>query len=146
MALSLSKPLSVYPVRRFLSRLSSLMTRPPLESHEALCLAPCTSLHTFFMSYDVDVGFVDRGGRVLRVVSRMRPWRVAFCPGAHAALVLRGGEAQRFQLVPDATVVNVSPCVPIVDLDAQAAPLSMVIVGGAQQQPGPRRPAVVAQR
>lgn len=61
----------------------------------ALRLEPCASIHTFGMRRPIDVVFVDRGGRVLRVCSALRPWRVAGARGAAAAWELPMGEAGR---------------------------------------------------
>ena len=49
-------------------------------------LVPCSSVHTFFMRYALDVAFVDDDGKV--VVSRrfLPPGRLIAAPGAHLAL------------------------------------------------------------
>lgn len=86
--------LHIVQARTFLARLGGLLARRPLRDHEALYLAPCSSVHTFFMRYPIDVAFLDRKGRVLKVVT-LAPWRVGACLGAHAALELRAGQAAR---------------------------------------------------
>jgi uncharacterized protein len=78
----------------FWQRLGGLLARPRLQAGEALVLAPCSSVHTFFMRYDIDVVFVDRWGKVLKVVHNLRPWRGAGCWSAHAAIELLAGQAQ----------------------------------------------------
>ena len=95
-------PLTVYRARGFWSRLGGLLARPELRKGEALHLVPCTAVHTFFMPYHIDVVFVDRAGRVLRIVSDMEPWRAAFCSRAHAALELRAGQAAQHGIVQGA--------------------------------------------
>jgi uncharacterized protein len=79
----------------FLSRLCGLLARPALHANEALYLAPCTSVHTSFMRYSIDVAFVDCQGRVLKVVHRLRPFRAAACWRAHGAVEFAAGEAAR---------------------------------------------------
>ncbi len=50
------------------------------------------------MGYSIDAVFLDRSGRILRVVERIAPWRFAACPGARAVLELAAGEAARLGL------------------------------------------------
>jgi uncharacterized membrane protein (UPF0127 family) len=89
-------PLTIHRAQSFWSRLGGLLVRPALCAHEALYLAPCASVHTAFMSYAIDVLFLDRAGKVLKVVAHLKPWRLAWCPGAHATLELRSGQAHRY--------------------------------------------------
>lgn len=53
-----------------------LLARPPLGSGEALWLPGCRGIHTWGMRYAIDVIFVDRECRVLRVVRGLSPWRL----------------------------------------------------------------------
>jgi len=95
-------PLAVHRARGFAARLGGLLVRAELRAGEGLVLMPCRSVHTWFMAYAIDVVFVDRSGRVLRVASDVAPWRVVTCPGAHAAVELRAGEAATYGFVPGA--------------------------------------------
>jgi len=99
LSLSSELPLVVHRARSFLGRLGGLLTRSELRKGEGLYLAPCASVHTLFMVYDIDVVFLDRGGRVLHVVHGLGPWRAASCRGAYAALELRAGQARRYGVV-----------------------------------------------
>ena len=65
------------------------------DPDESLWLEPCMAVHTFGMVVPIDVAFVDGRGRVLRVVSGMRPFRLAACPGAAAAVEFPAGYASR---------------------------------------------------
>ena len=38
-----------------------------------MILAPCNGIHTFFMRFAIDVVFVDRQGRVLKVCRGLKP-------------------------------------------------------------------------
>ena len=44
---------------------------------DVLVLHPCNDVHTCFMRRPVDLAFVDGGGRVLKVVRGLAPWRRA---------------------------------------------------------------------
>jgi uncharacterized protein len=77
------------------TRMRGLMGRRALEPGSGLLLRPAPSVHTFFMRFAIDVAFLDREGRVLKVVPELRPWRVAGCRGARQVLELAAGEAGR---------------------------------------------------
>jgi uncharacterized protein len=86
----------------FLARLGGLLARPRLREGQALVLAPCTSVHTCFMRYAIDVAFIDKHGRVMKLVEHLRPWRAASCWHAHAAIELAAGQARAHGFVPGA--------------------------------------------
>lgn len=46
----------------------------------------CSSVHTCFMAYPVDIAFIDRDGNVLARYENVRPWHMCSCPGAWAVL------------------------------------------------------------
>jgi len=80
------------------SRMIGLLRTAALPPGEGLWLSPCTSVHTFFMRYPIDVLFVDKDHRVL-AVSTLPPWRVSrWMPKAAGVLELAAGEAARAQL------------------------------------------------
>ncbi len=70
----------------FRRRLIGLMDTRAAGPATVLGLPRCASVHTCFMTVPIDVAFLDASGRVLRVEERMRPWRMASCPGAAAVL------------------------------------------------------------
>jgi uncharacterized membrane protein (UPF0127 family) len=75
------------------SRNRGLLGRTRLNDGSALILAPCSSIHTFFMRFKIDVLFVKKGGRVVKVYSALPAWRIAFAIGAFAAIELPAGTA-----------------------------------------------------
>jgi uncharacterized membrane protein (UPF0127 family) len=82
-------------------RLRGLLARPPLRPGEALVIRPCNGIHTCGMRYKIDAVFLDRDGRVLRVVHALSPWRfVPWVRGAHAVIELRAGAAAACALSP----------------------------------------------
>lgn len=87
--------MSIHRADTFAARLLGLLARPRLQRGEGLYLAPCASVHTVGMRYDIDVAFVDRTGRVMKLVPMLKPYRAAGCWGAHAAIELAAGEAAR---------------------------------------------------
>lgn len=80
---------------RTLPRMRGLMGRRALPAGEGLLLRPAPSIHTAFMRFPIDALFLDRDLRVLAVVERLRPWRMASKRGARAVLELSAGESSR---------------------------------------------------
>ncbi len=79
----------------FTTRLVGLLGQPPLQPDEALLIAPCRAVHTFGMSYCIDVVFLDRHNRVIKAVAAMPPRRIAWCWRARAVAELAAGQARR---------------------------------------------------
>jgi uncharacterized membrane protein (UPF0127 family) len=76
------------------SRRKGLLGRTSIDD-EALVLAPCSAVHTWFMRFPIDVLFVDRGGVVRKCVANVRPWRIAGAWRAFAAIELPAGTIAR---------------------------------------------------
>ena len=72
-------------------RRKGLLGREAFESSSALIIAPCFSIHTMFMRFDIDAVFVDDDGRAVKVVQGLTPWRIAVQPFAHAVVELPAG-------------------------------------------------------
>ena len=63
-----------------------------------LWLVPANSIHTIGMSFPIDVAYLDRNGRVIKVFHRLPPFRVAaFNFKAHSILELPAGTLERTQ-------------------------------------------------
>ena len=81
-----------------LERMRGLLPKAGLGAGEGLYIAPCTSVHTFFMRFPIDAAFLDRSGRVLRVYRNLRPWRLSFVHlRAAGVLETRAGELARLR-------------------------------------------------
>lgn len=74
------------------TRLRGLLGRPRLGPGEGLMLEPCKAIHTFGMSYPIDVAFLDPEGRVVATYDEIAPWRhTRWHGGAIRALELPPG-------------------------------------------------------
>jgi uncharacterized membrane protein (UPF0127 family) len=80
---------------RPLQRMRGLIGREGLAAGEGLLLRPAPAVHTAFMRFPIDALFLDRRMRVLEIVERLRPWRVAANRRARAVLELSAGECAR---------------------------------------------------
>lgn len=83
---------SVERAASFAARLRGLLGRKSLGEGEALAIEPCTSIHTFFMRFSIDVVFVARDGRAVRAIADLSPWRATrIYPSAALAVELPAG-------------------------------------------------------
>ena len=76
-------------------RRRGLLGRTGLDPGVAMILAPCGSVHTFFMHFPIDVIFVGRDGIIVKICQCLKPWRTAFAWGAFAAIEFSAGVAAR---------------------------------------------------
>lgn len=77
------------------ARLKGLLGESHLNSSEGILLTPCNSVHTWFMKFAIDVVYVAKDLRVLKIHRDMRPWKLDFPVwGARAALEVASGGAQ----------------------------------------------------
>jgi uncharacterized protein len=79
----------------FRTRLSGLSRRDRSTAGAGLLIPRCSSVHTFGMRFDLDVFFLDEGGRVIEARREVPPRRVLRCRGASAVLEIpaaKGGE------------------------------------------------------
>jgi uncharacterized protein len=93
---ALAERVEVAVTRR--DRRKGLLGRSGLEPATALIIAPCFSIHTMFMRFDIDAIFVADDGRAVKVVRDMTPWRIAVDPTAHAVVELAAGSLRDRQV------------------------------------------------
>lgn len=73
-------------------RVKGLLGRECLEDGQGLLFRGCSSLHTFFMQFPIDIVFLDRKQKVLKVASSVRPFKLVAAPfRAYYALELPAG-------------------------------------------------------
>jgi len=85
--------------RTALARLRGLLGRRGLAAGEALWLRPCNGVHTFGMIFAIDVIFLDRQLKVVKLVENLRPFRFTWpCLAAHSALELKAQTIARAAL------------------------------------------------
>ncbi len=74
-------------------RMRGLLGRAGLEPGESMLFRPAGSIHMLFMRFAIDVVFCDADLVVLKVVSGLRPWRMASQRGAKVVIELAEGAA-----------------------------------------------------
>lgn len=75
------------------TRRRGLLGRETLGATEGLLLSPCKAVHTVGMRFPIDVIFIDRDGRAVRIVPALAPWRIAMSARAKAVIELAAGQA-----------------------------------------------------
>jgi uncharacterized membrane protein (UPF0127 family) len=102
------------------TRKKGLLGRDRLEPGGGLVIAPCGGVHTFFMRFPIDVVFVARDGRVVKVRPAVKPWRLAlavtaFCVieiPAHAAADAETHAGDRLELFSSVAVATTDATAP----------------------------------
>ena len=73
----------------FAVRLRGMLGRSPIAANGlplVMAFPRSSSVHTCFMAYPIDIGFIDRNGNILACYENVRSWRMCSCPGAWAVL------------------------------------------------------------
>jgi uncharacterized protein len=76
----------------FWSRFMGLMGKPGLPQGEGLLIAPCNSIHMFFMRFSIDALFLDRNYNIVKLIRNLAPGRVVgTIPDAWQVIELASG-------------------------------------------------------
>ena len=86
----------------YASRSRGLLGRTSMGAEEGLWIVPCPMIHTLFMKFPIDVLFLNRDLKVVRVLEGLRPWRLSpWVLRAHSVLELAGGALMGSVVVGD---------------------------------------------
>ncbi len=72
-------------------RRRGLLNTKSMQPGGGLWIAPCEAIHTVGMPWPIDVVFLDRNRRVLKIVTELLPWRIAVCLRSFSVLELPAG-------------------------------------------------------
>jgi uncharacterized membrane protein (UPF0127 family) len=72
-------------------RRTGLLKHRSLPRGEGLLIAPCEGIHSFGMKFAIDVLFLSRSRKVLKLRAAMAPRRISLCLRAHSVLELPAG-------------------------------------------------------
>ena len=73
----------------FVVRLCGMLGRRPVAANGlplVMAFPRCSSVHTCFMVYPIDIAFIDARGNILARYENVCPWCMCSCPGAWAVL------------------------------------------------------------
>ncbi|MEZ4704650.1 MAG: DUF192 domain-containing protein [Bdellovibrionota bacterium] len=66
---------------QLLARMKGLLGKQALQEGHGLWIEPCTSIHTFFMKFPIDVVFLSKNNVVVKTRARLLPFRMDFGSG-----------------------------------------------------------------
>ncbi len=72
-------------------RRKGLLGRTCQPSGEGLWIVPCEAVHTFGMQFPIDLVYLDRQKRIVKIRSNVGPWRISACMRAHSVIELPAG-------------------------------------------------------
>jgi uncharacterized membrane protein (UPF0127 family) len=88
--------LTLLVARSYRQRRRGLAKMTPLPEDHALRILRCNSVHTFGMRFSLDLVWLARGGRVVRVDHDVRPGRMKTCLRARSVVETCAGQGDRF--------------------------------------------------
>jgi uncharacterized protein len=91
------------------SRRQGLLRHDFLPEDSALIIAPSNAIHTFSMRFVIDVAFVAKDGRVVKLRRDMPPRRIAAAWRAFAVIELAAGALERTDTRPGDTLQIAAP-------------------------------------
>ncbi len=81
-------------------RRKGLLGRAGLAPGEGLWIVPCESIHMFGMKFALDVIFLDRQRRVVKLRGNLRPGRISGALRAHSVIELPVGTIEATKTLP----------------------------------------------
>ena len=60
------------------SRMLGLMFSEKLPECDGFLISPCNSIHTFFMRYSLDILFLDKNFKIVKIIYGLSPWRMTW--------------------------------------------------------------------
>jgi uncharacterized membrane protein (UPF0127 family) len=72
-------------------RRTGLLKHLGLGEGEGLWIVPCEAVHTVGMKFPIDVLFLNKKRKVLKIRPAMKTWRLAACLRSHSVLELPAG-------------------------------------------------------
>lgn len=89
----------VTKANNFFGKLFGLITRKKLKNNQGFLIENCSSIHTFWMRYSIDVIFLDKKNLVLAIYHNIKPFRATpFIRNAYYALELKSGTIEKTSL------------------------------------------------
>jgi uncharacterized protein len=73
------------------TRKTGLLKHASLPAGTAMVIAPTNAIHTFFMKFPIDVVFVAKSGKVLKIRAAMPAWRMLGALRGFAVVELAAG-------------------------------------------------------
>lgn len=82
------------------ARNTGLLKHTHLDRGDGLWIKPTQAIHMFFMKFALDVVFLDKKLKVLKVQRNLRPWAISACFSAQSVLELPVGTIDESRTEP----------------------------------------------
>jgi len=82
------------------TRRTGLLKHKEFLPGQGLWIVPCEAVHTIGMKFEIDVVYLSKARKVLKIRPSMPKWRFSACLRAHSVLELPGGMAKTASLEP----------------------------------------------
>jgi uncharacterized membrane protein (UPF0127 family) len=83
-------------VSDIIARMKGLMFSTELPDCDGFLINPCNSIHTFFMRYSLDLVFLDKKLKVIKVIYDLKPWRMSWIYfRSHQVLEMKAGTLKK---------------------------------------------------
>lgn len=76
-------------------RMKGLLGSQPLSMQQGLLITPCNSVHTFGMGYSIDVVYLNKKNKVIKIIEALKPTRISGCLTASKVLEIAAGSAEK---------------------------------------------------
>ena len=90
--------------RGLVERTVGLMGHKELKPDTGMYFPGCSSIHMFFMSFPIDVAYLDTANRIKKIVPNLKPWRLSGCWGASSVLEAPAGWVRKARVSVDMQV------------------------------------------
>jgi len=93
------QPIHIYQATGFWQRFRGLMCKSALPCDQALLIQNCSSVHTCFMRFVIDVVYLDKQMLIVKLDRNVPPWRMRWGgKDARHTLEMSAGSIDRFKL------------------------------------------------
>lgn len=96
--------ITLFSTENIIERTGGLLRLSPLAKDQGLLINKCNSIHTFGMKYSLDVVYLNRHYKVVKLVENIKPRRMSLCLKARHTLELLSGEISRLKIKDDMTL------------------------------------------
>lgn len=97
----------LYLADTFGQRMIGLMGKKELDDNAGLLLKPCSSVHTCFMKFPLDLVFLDNNWCIVKIARQVNPFQIVKGGGlAQMTLELPSGAAEKLSLGHQLTIVT----------------------------------------
>ena len=89
----------------FMKRLKGLMFDKQMQPQSGVHIKPCTSVHTFFMKFPIDVIYVDKEMRIVGLEQSLKPGEIGKrYKNVHSVIELEAGKILELGIIVGQTL------------------------------------------